>query len=98
QAARLIAELGPRRGPRIVMGDLNTGFAGSERCVVSMLASGLGLHVWNPTEGPRSFPAFYPARRLDWILASPGIRFRSCRSVPDRISDHLGVIAEIDAA
>lgn len=95
QAARLIAELGQRRGPRVLMGDFNCGWSGTERCVLSSIANGLGLVAWRPHERLASFPSFRPTTRIDWILASPGIRFRSYATSSARVSDHLGVVADI---
>jgi hypothetical protein len=34
--------------------------------------------------------------RLDWILVSEELAFSSYRTLPDRLSDHLGVVAEIE--
>lgn len=95
QAERLIAELGARRGPRVLMGDFNCGWSGSARCVLSTIASGLDLTAWRPDERLPSFPSFRPTTRIDWILASPGIRFRSYTTSTARVSDHLGVVADI---
>jgi endonuclease/exonuclease/phosphatase family metal-dependent hydrolase len=95
QAARMIDELASYRGPRIVMGDFNCGWRGTDRCVISMLEKGLGLTAWKPDQRQASFPSFRPMTRIDWILASPGIRFHSYATMPDRISDHLAVIADI---
>jgi endonuclease/exonuclease/phosphatase family metal-dependent hydrolase len=45
-----------------------------------------------------TFPS--TGRRVDWILVSPELRFVSHRVLPDRLSDHRAVTAEIalDAA
>jgi hypothetical protein len=33
--------------------------------------------------------------RLDWILVSDELEFGGYRTLPDQLSDHLGVVAEI---
>ncbi len=33
--------------------------------------------------------------RIDWILISSGLEFAEHRTLPDRVSDHLAVVAEI---
>ena len=43
--------------------------------------------------GLETFPAF--SERLDWILVSPELSFRSYNVLPDRISDHRSVLAEV---
>ncbi len=39
----------------------------------------------------RTHPAIKPARRIDWIFASPHIKFTDYRAFPHRVSDHLAV-------
>lgn len=95
QAEFLVSELGARRGPRVLMGDFNCGWTGNDRCVLSAIANGLGLEAWRPHERLASFPSFRPTTRIDWILASPGIGFRSYATSAERVSDHLGVVANI---
>jgi endonuclease/exonuclease/phosphatase family metal-dependent hydrolase len=43
-----------------------------------------------------TFPSWRPLVRLDWILVSEELAFSSYRTLPDRLSDHLGVVAEIE--
>jgi endonuclease/exonuclease/phosphatase family metal-dependent hydrolase len=37
----------------------------------------------------------YGSRRLDWILISADLEFNSYKVLPDVVSDHRGVVAEI---
>jgi endonuclease/exonuclease/phosphatase family metal-dependent hydrolase len=45
--------------------------------------------------GHATFPSWRPMVRLDWILISDELEFTSYETLPDRLSDHLGVVAEI---
>jgi endonuclease/exonuclease/phosphatase family metal-dependent hydrolase len=43
-----------------------------------------------------SFPApRRPWMRIDRIMAGPGFRVLSCRLLPERVSDHLTVVADL---
>jgi endonuclease/exonuclease/phosphatase family metal-dependent hydrolase len=93
QASELIGKLRDRNRPVIVMGDLNTEWQ-LETSAVRYLADKLELVAYSPGSNDLStFPAF--AERLDWILVSPELQFRSYRVIPDIVSDHRGVVAEL---
>lgn len=93
QAAELITTLRDRQRPVIVMGDFNSGW--QEDSTVRQICEALALHAYRPeSTGLETFPAF--GKRLDWILVSPGIAFRSYEVLPDSLSDHRGVIAELE--
>lgn len=93
QAAELIETLQERQRPVIIMGDFNTGW--KENSTVQHISEALALTAYRPGEaGLETFPAF--GERLDWILVSPGISFRSYQVIPDAVSDHRGVIAELE--
>ena len=92
QAAELIETLRQRRRPVIIMGDFNTGW--EENSTVRHISKALSLTAYSPEEvGLETFPAF--GERLDWILVSPELSFRSYHVLPDPISDHRSVIAEV---
>ena len=74
------------------MGDLNCTWS-SEEGPVRSLAEALELEAWKPEENLVTFPS--RETRIDWILISPELEFRSYRVLDDVLSDHLGVIAEI---
>ena len=95
QAAELIETLKDRQRPVIVTGDFNTGWEADS--TVRHISEALALTAYRP-EGAdlETFPAF--GERLDWILVSPGISFRSYRVLPASLSDHRGVIAELELA
>ena len=93
QAAELIETLRDRQRPVILTGDFNTGW--EENSTVHHISQALGLVAYNPQgAGLETFPAL--GERLDWILVSPGISFRSYEVIPDSLSDHRGVIAELE--
>ena len=58
------------------------------------LSRELDLSAYNPERTDlNTFPAF--DERLDWILVSAELEFRSYRVLADEVSDHRGVIAEL---
>jgi endonuclease/exonuclease/phosphatase family metal-dependent hydrolase len=93
QAAELIATLQARQRPVILMGDFNSEW--QENSTVRHISQALGLSAYRPEEtGLETFPAL--DERLDWILVSTGIAFRSYTVLPDPLSDHRGVLAELE--
>jgi hypothetical protein len=42
-----------------------------------------------------TYPAWRPLVRLDWILISEGLEFAEYATLGDRISDHLGIVADV---
>jgi endonuclease/exonuclease/phosphatase family metal-dependent hydrolase len=93
QATELVDTLKRRNRPLIVMGDFNTDWQ-DEDSALRYIARALLLSSCDPESTTLdTFPAF--GERLDWILVSPGIRFTSYRVIPDVVSDHRGVIAEL---
>ncbi len=93
QATELVEKLKRRNRPLIVMGDFNTDWQ-EDYSALRYVARELSLSPYDPESIMLdTFPAF--GERLDWILISPGIRFQSYRVVPDVVSDHRGVVAEL---
>ncbi|MBW2257254.1 MAG: endonuclease/exonuclease/phosphatase family protein [Deltaproteobacteria bacterium] len=95
QVDRMVEALAPRERPLVVLGDLNCEH-GTEP--MSRLVDGLGLHAYEPADGDPTFPSTSPRRRLDWILVSEELRVVSHRTLPDAVSDHRAVVAEIALA
>jgi endonuclease/exonuclease/phosphatase family metal-dependent hydrolase len=93
QAAELVATLRDRQRPVIIMGDFNSVWR--ENSSVQHISQELGVAAYRPEAADlETFPAF--GERLDWILVSPGIAFRSYTVIPDTVSDHRGVMAELE--
>lgn len=91
-----IAAFAGKRGQRhrIVMGDFNSSWD-NENSSVKNLCSLLKLKAYRPDEKtPVTFPL--SGRRIDWILVSDNLDFRSYRVLDDMISDHLAVFGEIE--
>lgn len=97
QILELARALEGRDRPRVVMGDLNCEAESAERAF-RLLEERLGVVPYRPQLDQPTFPAASPARRLDWILASPELEFVSYRPVEAYLSDHLGVVAEVRLA
>jgi len=96
QVEDLVDAVAADRHPLIVMGDFNCEW-GAEDSPLQLLAEGLHLRAHRPeATGMATFPTL--GTRIDWILISPGLEFVSYRVVPDTVSDHLGVVAEIAIA
>ena len=96
QVERLALALARRASrPRVVMGDLNSREGTPDRTVERLCeAAGLQAHA----DGLPTYPASAPRERLDWILASPELRFTRHARVEDVLSDHFPVVAELDHA
>jgi len=93
QAMELIETLRARNRPLIIMGDLNSEWQ-LQNSSVRYLSQALALSAYSPERTDLdTFPAF--GERLDWILVSPELKFRSYRVLSDVVSDHRGVIAEL---
>ncbi len=80
--------------PRILLGDLNCCSAIDPE-VHDRIESRLGLHTHEPEGGEATFPSRRPRLRLDWIFASPELRFLAYRTHGRPLSDHLGVVADL---
>lgn len=91
QVDELAGLLEGRSNPVIVMGDFNSDWADGDS-PVRRLAERLGLSAYRP--GAERL-ATHEARRIDWILLSPQLTFLDYRVLPDVVSDHQAVIADI---
>jgi endonuclease/exonuclease/phosphatase family metal-dependent hydrolase len=80
-------------GPMVLMGDFNTDWM-NEDSSLKYLAGQLGLDVFEPhAEGLATYGD--KGARLDWILISPDLSFDQYAVIPDVVSDHQAVAAEI---
>jgi endonuclease/exonuclease/phosphatase family metal-dependent hydrolase len=94
QIDAMASALGPRRGPRVVMGDMNSSWRGD----VERLARALDVGAFEPHAAHRTFPSLRPLTRLDWILVSREIAFTGYGTAEAVVSDHLGVVADVTVA
>ncbi|MEE8169226.1 MAG: endonuclease/exonuclease/phosphatase family protein, partial [Phycisphaerae bacterium] len=93
QINELITVLAERRRPLIVMGDFNCEWDGPEQ-TLHLLAEELKLKTFRPKA--RDLATFSSsAKRLDWIFVSSGLEIEGYRNLPNIVSDHLAVVAEV---
>ena len=77
----------------IVMGDFNCAWS-ERRASLDLLHRELRLRPFAELASP-TYPAWRPLVRLDWILISEGLDWNGYATLRDRVSDHLGIVAEI---
>lgn len=94
QLNRLEEELSKRTAPVIVLGDFNSDWT-AIGSVVGELASSAGLTAYEPTGEALST---FKDQRFDWILISEELRFADYAVLPDVVSDHRAVVADITLA
>jgi endonuclease/exonuclease/phosphatase family metal-dependent hydrolase len=92
QSAELSETLAGRGNPIIIMGDFNSDWTADEQ-VVRALAERADLHVYRPDAD--DLPTYSDTKRYDWILISKQLEFVSLEVLPDILSDHSAVVAEI---
>ncbi len=93
QISEIAEALSEREHPMIILGDFNSEWF-SDESVVKALAEEAQLKVYEPqAENMRTYVS--RDRRFDWILISSELEFVSYRVLPDVISDHLAVVAEV---
>jgi endonuclease/exonuclease/phosphatase family metal-dependent hydrolase len=92
QSAELGETLAGRGNPLIIMGDFNSDWSADEQ-VVRALAEHAELHVYRPDAD--DLLTYAGTKRYDWILISRQLEFVSLEVLPDVLSDHSAVVAEI---
>lgn len=93
QAELLAQRLRELPRPLIVCGDLNAGYR-PRGGVVRDLMRTLDLATWRPDDAElATFPA--GERRLDWIMVSEPLQISDLRTLPDPVSDHRALVAEV---
>ncbi len=93
QIDEMVAVLAKIEGPMVVLGDFNTDWQTEDSSLV-YFARQLDLRVFEAhAEGLSTYGD--KGARLDWILISAGLRFTTYAVVPEVISDHYAVAAEI---
>ena len=92
QVEQLVERFRGHDGHLVVMGDFNCPWSERRRSLDILLHE---LKLRPCRESAATYPAWRPLVRLDWILVSDGLDFSSYSTLSDRVSDHLGVVAEI---
>ena len=93
QIAEIADALSKRNNPMIILGDFNSEWF-SEESVVQELAKKAQMKVYEP-HADNLHTYVKGGKRLDWILISNELEFVSYKVLPDVISDHLAVVAEV---
>ncbi len=94
QVDEMVGQLSGLESPLIIMGDLNSDWS-NKRSSVRRLAEALELSVYLPDAPDLGTYKKISGDRLDWILISPSLNFIDYKVVPDIVSDHLAVYAEV---
>jgi endonuclease/exonuclease/phosphatase family metal-dependent hydrolase len=94
QLRQLTGTLSQRSNPRIVLGDFNSEWSAPDS-MVRRLVGDAALQAFEPAADDH---ATYGDRRIDWILISPDFRFERYETLPDVVSDHRAVMADISLA
>ena len=93
QVEQLVEGFRDRDRPLVVMGDFNCEWSERRRSL-DLLRRELRLRPAEST-AHATFPSWRPLVRLDWILVTEELEFQIYETLPDRLSDHLGVVAEV---
>jgi endonuclease/exonuclease/phosphatase family metal-dependent hydrolase len=97
QIREMARELADRQNPLIILGDMNCWWE-RRNDAVRLLTDILGVRTCQPeADHLATFPSLRPRLRPDWIFVAAGLEFGRYQVVADRVSDHLGVVAEIHA-
>ena len=83
--------LSSRMNPTIIMGDFNSEWL-AEVSVIKELATKSRFYAYEPA-GDNYHS--YKNKRLDWILITRDMEFANYQVMPDTLSDHLMVVADI---
>jgi endonuclease/exonuclease/phosphatase family metal-dependent hydrolase len=97
QIGVLVEELKDSESPLIVMGDLNSRWD-QKRSHVQQLAEALELSAYEPQNDSLGTYKKIDGKRLDWILVSGDLIFSRYEVLPEIVSDHLAVYAELELA
>jgi len=92
QIDEMIKVLSRSTNPMIVLGDFNSEWQ-IDQSPVQVLAKGLDLKVFNPNKNNLST---HQNTRIDWILLSPALVFKNYKVLPEIVSDHQAVVAEVE--
>lgn len=93
QVAETLRILAEDTGPRVLVGDLNAEPAAPELAPLwEQLSDGWGkVHG----DGGLTYPAGTPTKRIDYVTASPDVRFRTAAVADTVASDHRPVVVDL---
>ena len=95
QIQEITRALGDRDNPVIILGDFNSDWLADE-LVVRSLANDNKLKGYRPEDnGLGTYESGDKSKRLDWILISNSLEFVRYEVLPEVLSDHKAVFAEI---
>jgi endonuclease/exonuclease/phosphatase family metal-dependent hydrolase len=90
--------LGKGLNPPIICGDFNTGSkAFSDAVRQFMIRSAQHVQYTYHPQNERTFPAHFPSRGLDFVLAPKPYKVSAARAIKSFASDHLPVLIELSA-
>jgi len=92
QIAEIKKVLADRINPAIVLGDFNSDWFSKEKVIHALIEKG-DYHVYEPEA--EDLGTYKSKHRLDWIVISKELDFKSLTVYPDVLSDHSAVMAEI---
>ena len=91
QIKEMMETVSTRMNPTIILGDFNSEWLG-KASVIKALATRSRFSSYRPESGDYNS---YKDKRLDWILISNDMEFANYQVLPEILSDHLMVLAEI---
>ena len=94
QIIDMVMTLTGRKRPMAILGDLNCCWERESKSM-ELLMRTLELRAHAPDADAPTYPAYRPRRRIDWILISKELDFAAHHTLPLRLSDHLGVVADL---
>jgi endonuclease/exonuclease/phosphatase family metal-dependent hydrolase len=94
QSRHMVKHLAGGPHPIVITGDMNC--SAKRESTIPNLMKGLDLHAYE-VDSPhhKTFPAWKPRRRIDWILPSKNFRFLNHTIYHDIATDHAGVLAHL---
>ena len=91
QIKEMVEILSSRMNPTIIMGDFNSEWLAKES-VIKELATKTRFVTYRPESGDYNS---YKDKRLDWILITKDMEFINYEVLPDTLSDHSMIVADI---
>ena len=95
QVTEMVTELSTVDGPLVVLGDFNSEWL-QDASHVQKLADELRLRAFEPDREDLGTYKKPTGSRLDWILISEELEFATYRVLPEIVSDHFAVYAELN--